>query len=178
MTKLSDIQLILLSSAAARADGSLLPPPDTLATRRDRLHRSITGLVTKGFAIEAEVQTSAQAWRQDDGRMVGVVITDAGRTAIGVEVAQPPANGVSQAIEEEEVSATPAASATPRPSKIGQVVLLLERPDGATLTEIMAATGWLAHSTRAALTGLRKKGHGVLTGKRGDETCYRIKAAA
>lgn len=177
MTKLSDIQLILLSSAAARADGSLLPPPDTLATRRDRLHRSITGLVTKGFAIEAEVQTPAQAWRQDEDRMVGVVITDAGRIAIGVEVIAQPTEGVSAAVEEVADDAAAAAS-TPRPSKIGQVVVLLERPDGATLTEIMAATGWLAHSTRAALTGLRKKGHGVLTGKRGDETCYRIQAAA
>lgn len=35
---------------------------------------------------------------------------------------------------------------------------LLEQEGGATLAEICAATGWQAHSARAALTGLRKDG--------------------
>jgi len=33
--------------------------------------------------------------------------------------------------------------------------------DGATLAELVAATGWLPHTTRAALTGLRKRGYAV-----------------
>ncbi|WP_222559748.1 DUF3489 domain-containing protein [Caenibius sp. WL] len=36
---------------------------------------------------------------------------------------------------------------------------LLQRPDGATLDQLVEATGWLPHSTRAALTGLKKKGY-------------------
>ena len=55
-------------------------------------------------------------------------------------------------------------SLTPAPlaeSKTAQVIALLQRPDGATLDELIAATGWLPHTTRAALTGLRKKGHAV-----------------
>lgn len=52
---------------------------------------------------------------------------------------------------------------TPQPakalSKISQVIALLQRPEGATLAELVAATGWLPHTARAALTGLRKKGH-------------------
>ena len=35
---------------------------------------------------------------------------------------------------------------------------LLAREQGATLDELIAATGWLPHTTRAALTGLRRKG--------------------
>lgn len=35
---------------------------------------------------------------------------------------------------------------------------LLGREQGATLDELIAATGWLPHTTRAALTGLRRKG--------------------
>lgn len=35
---------------------------------------------------------------------------------------------------------------------------LLARGEGASLDELIAATGWLSHTTRAALTGLRKKG--------------------
>jgi hypothetical protein len=41
--------------------------------------------------------------------------------------------------------------------KIAQVIALLERTEGASLEEMVAATGWLPHTTRAALTGLRKK---------------------
>ncbi|MHA6724281.1 hypothetical protein [Sphingomonas sp. RS2018] len=32
----------------------------------------------------------------------------------------------------------------------------------------------MPHTTRAALTGLRKKGHAVVRGKRGDQTCYSV----
>jgi hypothetical protein len=35
---------------------------------------------------------------------------------------------------------------------------MLSRQQGASLAEMMKATGWLPHSTRAALTGLRQRG--------------------
>lgn len=38
------------------------------------------------------------------------------------------------------------------------MINMLERKGGATITEIVDATGWQAHSVRAALTGLRKRG--------------------
>jgi hypothetical protein len=41
-------------------------------------------------------------------------------------------------------------------SKLARVIALLERDRGATIAELIAAMGWLAHTTRAALTGLRK----------------------
>ena len=43
-------------------------------------------------------------------------------------------------------------------SKISEVINLLEHENGATIEEIVKATGWLPHTTRAALTGLRKRG--------------------
>lgn len=58
------------------------------------------------------------------------------------------------------------------------IIALLLRPEGATLAEMTEATGWLAHTTRAALTGLRKKGHTIEKTKRGDVTCYRIARVA
>jgi len=63
-------------------------------------------------------------------------------------------------------------------SKKDQVLALLRRDGGATLDEMVTATGWLKHTTRAALTGLRKAGHVIEKGKRGDVTCYSIKAQA
>jgi len=59
-------------------------------------------------------------------------------------------------------------------SKISNVLELLRRDEGATLAELVEVTGWLPHTTRAALTGLRKKGHSLEKSQRGDVTCYRI----
>ena len=38
------------------------------------------------------------------------------------------------------------------------MISLLSRQQGACLAEMMEATGWLPHTTRAALTGLRQRG--------------------
>ncbi|MEM7781510.1 MAG: DUF3489 domain-containing protein [Pseudomonadota bacterium] len=62
----------------------------------------------------------------------------------------------------------------PKQTKIGAVIDLLHRKRGATLDEIVKATGWQPHSARAALTGLKKKGHVIEKTKRDDATCYRI----
>ena len=48
-----------------------------------------------------------------------------------------------------------------KPSKAQQVEKLLKRTRGATMAELMSETAWQAHSVRAFLTGLRKKGHSI-----------------
>lgn len=63
-------------------------------------------------------------------------------------------------------------------SKIAGVIALLEREGGATLAELIEATGWLPHTTRAALTGLRKKGHTIAKTAREGATVYRIEQTA
>ena len=50
------------------------------------------------------------------------------------------------------------ATAPREGTKMAEVVGLLERDLGATLAELIAATDWLPHTVRAALTGLRKRG--------------------
>jgi hypothetical protein len=60
----------------------------------------------------------------------------------------------------------PPATPLRSPSKIASVLALLEQADGATLAEMVEATHWLPHTTRAALTGLKKKGHLITKGKR------------
>jgi len=63
-------------------------------------------------------------------------------------------------------------------TKQGRVIALLGRDTGATLDELVAATGWLPHTTRAALTGLRNKGFALDKSKRADgTTAYRISSA-
>lgn len=46
-----------------------------------------------------------------------------------------------------------------RPSKSAAFLVMLKRPECVTLDQLATATGWLPHTARAALTGLKKKGH-------------------
>ncbi len=63
-------------------------------------------------------------------------------------------------------------------SKQALVVGLLGREQGATLEELAAATGWLPHTTRAALTDLRRRGYSLQKGHRdGGGRAYSIQAA-
>lgn len=64
----------------------------------------------------------------------------------------------------------------PRPgSKLAGVIVLLSREQGAGIEDLTAATGWLPHTTRAALTGLRKRGYVLARERReGADTVYRI----
>jgi len=60
-------------------------------------------------------------------------------------------------------------------SKSAIVIGLLSRSKGASIGEICKATKWQKHSTRAFLTGLRKKGLVIIREQRGEEgTAYRI----
>lgn len=173
MKKPNDTQLILLSTAAARDNGSFMPFPDSLTAPADSIRTAIAALLKAAYAEEGEVRDAAHAWRQEGDIEIGLCITDAGRAAIGAgEV-------------DSSVQAAPALPQVPvdAPAPKGQtktamVLGMLERDDGATLAELMTATGWLPHTTRAALTVLRKKSHQIDNSKRGEETAYRIASAA
>jgi Protein of unknown function (DUF3489) len=76
-------------------------------------------------------------------------------------------------------AATPPA-ATPEPakplSKQAQLAALVTRDAGATLEQMIEATGWLPHTTRAALTGLKKKGYAISSDKVEGVRTYRAVA--
>lgn len=195
MTKLTDMQLVLLTTAAGRPDGSLLPPAVSLGSRADRIRRSVEALVKKVLAAEMPVQDKSRSWREEEGRLYGVAITDAGRAAIGVAAEpqdEPEPEPVAVISEKLEAPTAPAQEEQPEPgpapvlalpsvprpeTKLAGVLALLQRPEGATLPELIAVTSWLPHTTRAALTGLRKKGHLIAKGKRGGATCYSLPVA-
>jgi hypothetical protein len=141
--KLTDAQLVLLSSAAQHADG----------------------LVSSGSAartLAALIRRSLLAEGAD-----GVHITAGGYAALGIEPPQSP----NAAKDAEQMNAEAA-----EPRKKREVVIdLLGRKQGATLDDLVAATGWLPHTTRAALTGLRKMGFALDSDKPADgPRVYRI----
>ena len=68
---------------------------------------------------------------------------------------------------------TPAAPSPKPPSKQQQLAALVARDEGASLDQMIAATGWLPHTTRAALTGLKKKGFVISSDKVDGVRTYR-----
>ncbi|MFL6351153.1 MAG: DUF3489 domain-containing protein [Bryobacteraceae bacterium] len=62
-------------------------------------------------------------------------------------------------------------------SKGAQVLSLLVRAEGATLTEIRTATGWQAHTVRGFISRtLRKQGRKVRSFRKDGERVYRLKS--
>ena len=164
--KLTDTQSLLLAHAAKCDSGSLYPLPTTLTSKAGAV-RSIVSLVKAGLVEERETSVAAAVARQDSDLGYGMFVTADGLAAIGVDDCVD-----EQVIVEVDAEAPPAPA--PRTSKIAGVLELLGRDEGATLTELITATGWLPHTTRAALTGLRKKGHVLARSKREGATCYRL----
>ena len=83
--------------------------------------------------------------------------------------------GKASAMTDTEIS-----SSTPAPgSKLEMVIGLMSNEAGATLEALVAATGWLPHSARAALTGLRKRGIAIERHRQADAatSAYRILSA-
>jgi hypothetical protein len=132
-------------------------------------------------------------------------ITRAGLEAIGVE-AEGGADAATAEAPDAEALATPAnhkANAvrpnkaaladqpTPRTPRAGTkqalMIEMLKRPEGATVEQIAAATGWQHHTIRGAISGALKKKLGLTveatrmrevgpnqTGAKGSATTYRI----
>jgi hypothetical protein len=169
MAKFTDTQRILLSTAAQRENRSLIPISEAISESSARVRQAFASLIKATLAEEGIVQEAALAWRQEGDNSIGARITNAGRAAIGSD-------------DEDEGGLpmhTPSAGEESRkPTKVALALAMLRRNEGATLDELIAATKWLPHTTRAALTGLRKKGHMIEKGKRGDTTQYHIASAA
>lgn len=92
----------------------------------------------------------------------------------------PKANTASDTSNKEAVSAksTAQSQSSPTPqTRTAQVLALLARSGGVTMDELVAATSWQPHTARAALTGLRKKGHAITREKVDGVSRYRLEEA-
>ena len=66
----------------------------------------------------------------------------------------------------------------PRVTKAAKLLSLLRTGTGASLEEMVEATGWQSHTVRAAMTGLRKKGHTIEKHIEGNTTIWSVKTSA
>ena len=158
MPRLSDTQAVLLAAAAARGDLSVLPAPETIRLKGAALDRTLRALAARGFIAEAPVDGRARRSKWAGNHLV---VTEAGLAAIGIETAPLP--------ETSEL-------AWPRRpgGKLGILLAAVARPEGATLDDLTAASGWLPHTTRAALTRLRQRGYDVRLADTGTRRAYHL----
>ncbi len=192
MPKLTDTRLVILSAAAQRDDGAVLPLPKSLKIKDGAVTKTLIGLRKKGLLKEQPAAPDTEAWREtEDGRRMMLIITDAGLRAIDSgpdgQADKKPAAKKRQAKKRRggAVQKPAAAKSKGRQSppavrqgtKQALLIDLLKRKNGASIDEIVKATGWQPHSVRGAISGALKKKLGLTvtsepTEKRG--RVYRI----
>lgn len=161
MTKLTETQTIILSAGAQRPENIALPLPKGLAGAAAKM--AVTKMIEHGWLqeVDANLRRNEPLWRETgDGHGTTLVVTDAGLLAIGIEpvvvktvvairkhAAETPAPMVATAAQPKQRAGT----------KQGMLIEMLRRPEGASIAEIVEATGWLGHSARGAISGVLKK---------------------
>ena len=170
--RLTDTQLLTLSAAAQRDDRCIAAPPNLKGAAALKF---ATRLVAAGLVKEVKAKPGSHVWRRDDatGQAYALELSAAGLKTIAVDETEaveaaseilPPAPGEGPKdivdLDSAVASAAPpkVISAPREGSKLAEVIGLLQREDGATIDQLADAMGWLPHTIRAALTGLRKRG--------------------
>jgi hypothetical protein len=177
MPKLTDTQLIILNTAAGRKTRAVLPLPKSLKVNKGTAASVLKSMVAKGLIKEQPAGPRDEPWRKEDtGRGFMLILSEAGLAAMdGGPTTSAPANPRPTKAPNQPAAA-PDASMRPR-GKVGVILDLVSRSQGAKIAELQQATGWQPHSVRAALTGLRKRGVEVAWTKETDATVYHAKAA-
>jgi hypothetical protein len=177
MTTPSDTQSLILSRAATRPGNLALPLPEGLVGAAAKM--VVGKMIARGWLeeVEANLRRGEPMWRETgDGHGTTLIATEAGLKAIGIEpvVASAVAN-VRKARPQPEPVQMPCDSETVKPvairagTKQAQIIAMLQRPEGATVAEIVAATGWLAHTVRGCISGALKKKLGLpVTAEKGE----------
>ena len=217
MTKLSDTQAVILSAASQRDDGAVLPLPDTLKIKGAAVDKVLGSLKAKGLIDHqgaprrdnppplriTRAGLQAIGVETEDDASEGTTLADTGATPAesGVQAVDAPApataadGAATRAKRKTRASAKPGKAAPaekPAPrtgTKQARMIEMLKRPEGATVEQIAAATGWQHHTIRGAISGALKKKLGLTveatrtrevgpnkTGAKGTATTYRIVA--
>jgi predicted ArsR family transcriptional regulator len=159
------------------------PPP----LRITRAGLAAIGVETEDDASEGTTPADPGATSADAGAQA----IEAADPATEANGAAPPAKRKAKVAKRGKATAAgsaPAEKPTPRAgTKQAQMIEMLKRPEGATVEQIAAATGWQHHTIRGAISGALKKKLGLTveatrtrevgpnkTGAKGSSTVYRI----
>lgn len=183
MSKLSPTQERILKAAAKKPELDIREAMKSI-TNRAVYEKVFNAMLKNGLITEGD----------QDGGLV-YLISDAGFEAIGkrrspaepkAEEATSDLDAENQAVRvEAESSDIPQAEeekreeakAEPKATKLNTIVTMLKREEGATLKQMMEATGWQRHSLHGAMSGGLKKKLGLKitsTKDNGGEKVYKI----
>lgn len=155
--KLTDTQIVILSEASKHDDLNIYPIPASVKAKGGALTRVLTGLLRGELIAERPAGPKIEVWRTNDaGDRLTLVATDAGLAAIGIAATTANAPEPSKPI-----AATNSAPFPRDGTKAAVLADHLRRKNGATLDELMIASGWQAHSVRGFLSGTMKKKLGL-----------------
>ena len=161
MPKLTETQTVILSAGAQRPDNIALPLPKGLAGAAAKM--AVNRMIEHGWLqeVDANLRRGEPLWRETgDGHGTTLVVTYAGLLAIGIQ----------PVVVKTRVASRGGANAphgvkhpTMRTgTKQALLISMLRRPEGVTMPEIVAVTGWQAHSARGALSGALGKKLGLV----------------
>ena len=135
LTQLTPTQSTLIRAAAIRPDGEIKFPD---ALRGGARAKTLQGLLVRGWIVAV-----------GDGQ----VLTDAGYAAIAHTRPVPPVDD----IQNLEAIVQPCRAGT----KLAKLVVSLQKPEGATIFQLMCSTGWQRHTIRGAISGMLRKKYGL-----------------
>ena len=173
MTKLTETQTIILSAGAKREGNIAMPLPKGLAGAAAKM--TVSKMIERGWLqeVDANLRKGEPLWRETgDGHGTTLVVTDAGLLAVGIEpvVVKTVVSIRKQAAE----AAAPKVPMIRAGTKQATLIAMLRAQGGATIEEIMAATGWQSHTVRGAMAGALKKKLGLDVTSEKDDARGRI----
>ncbi len=161
----------MLSVAAQREDRCVEPSPEL---RGSAARAFATKLINAGLAREIRTKDGLPVWRHDKYARCDYSLK---LTVLGMKIAS---KNTDMTQPDGATRSNFKSSPLREHSKLSQVMLMLSQECGITIDEISKAMGWLPHTTRATLTGLRKRGIQIIRltreGERGSS--YRIEPSS
>ena len=149
--QLSDAQAVILSTACAREDGAIFPV--TASLKGGAVGNVCKSLLKQGLIEEIAATDLNTVWRHDEERgPITLRATPLAYSTLGIT---------------DEQDETPPAETPPAPvqrrkgTKQETLIEMLRADGGATIDEIVEATGWQAHTVRGAMSGALKKKLGL-----------------
>jgi hypothetical protein len=171
MTKLSDTQALILSAAAQRPEHIALPLPESL--RGGAAAKVVGAMIAKGLPAggrrrHAQGRARLARDRRRPRRHAGRHRRRPRRHRHRARGREPRACGRdgradrgARAGHRHRTEAAPKTRTPREGTKQATLIAMLRAPDGATIEEIMAATGWQSHTVRGAMAGALKKKLGL-----------------
>ena len=167
MTKPTETQSKILNAAVQRPENLAMPLPKGLHGAVAKT--VVTKMIKSGWLqeVDANLRRGEPLWRETgDGHGTTLIATEAGLEAIGIE---PVVASAATALRKARLDADPQPAASDAAKSVSiragtkqaRIIALLQRSEGASIAEIMAETGWMAHSARGMISGALKKKLGL-----------------